>query len=49
MHNIEWWDMKLKARWNNNNIMEGTKRQKKRGDKWRKKERSVRVKQWYHI
>jgi len=32
-----------------NNIMEGTKRQRKKEDKWRKKERSGRVKQWYNI
>jgi len=26
--------------------MEGTKRQRKKGDKWRKNERSGRVRQW---
>jgi len=29
--------------------MEGTKRQRKKGDKWRKKERSRRVRQLYDI
>jgi len=29
--------------------MEGIKRHRKKGDKWRKKERSERVRQWYQI
>jgi len=29
--------------------MKGTKRQRKKGDKWRKNERSERVRQWYEI
>jgi len=29
--------------------MEGTKRQRNKGDKWRKNERSERGRQWYDI
>jgi len=29
--------------------MEGTKRQRRKGDKWRKNKRSGRVRQWYDI
>jgi len=32
-----------------NNIIEGTKRQRNKGDEWRKKERSGRITQWYNI
>jgi len=38
-------NLKLKTSWK----MEGTKWQRKKGDKWRKKERSGRVRQWYDI
>ena len=50
MQTIEWWNernLKLKTSWNN--IIEGTKRQRNKRDKWRKKERDGTVRQWYDI
>jgi len=36
----------LKLKTSSNNIMKWTKWQRKKGDKWREKERSGRVRQW---